>query len=126
MLKQKNTKKQGDVGLGSAIGFFVTKGYTVSVPLTDSQGYDLIVDDGLLKRVQVKTTRFKIRNNYYVSMTIKGGNRSGAAKIKSFDKSSIEAIFILVDNGDRYYIPTCAMTAKDSITLNEKYDIYKV
>lgn len=126
MLNQKNTKKQGDVGLGSAIGYFVTKGYTVSVPLTDSQSYDLIVDDGVLNRVQVKTTSFKIRNSFYVSLSVKGGNRSGAGKIKDFDKEKVEAVFILTSDGERYYIPTTAIIAKNSITLNGKYDIYKV
>lgn len=29
-------------------------GYTVSVPITDSQDYDLIVDNGALLKVQVK------------------------------------------------------------------------
>ena len=38
---QKNSKKQGDIGLGIAIGWFATQGYTVCVPLTDSQDYDL-------------------------------------------------------------------------------------
>lgn len=46
MLRQHNPKKQGDAGLGVAIGWFTTHGYTMSVPLTDSQDYDLIVDDG--------------------------------------------------------------------------------
>ena len=30
--------------MGIAIGYFVAQGYTVSVPLTDSQDYDLIID----------------------------------------------------------------------------------
>ncbi len=126
MLDQKNTKKQGDVGLGAAIGYFVTKGYTVSVPLTDSQDYDLIVDDGLIKRVQVKTTKFKRRKHFYVSMTTKGGNRSGAGKIKNFDKTKVELVFILTSENEKYIIPVEAMTAKDSITIDERYDPYKI
>ncbi len=49
----KNSKKQGDIGLGAAIAYFTFKGFTVSIPLTDSQDYDLVVDDGhKLSRIQ--------------------------------------------------------------------------
>lgn len=52
-----NSKQQGDVGLGAAIGWFTSKGYTVCIPLTDSQDYDLVVETkGKLEKVQVKTT----------------------------------------------------------------------
>lgn len=46
MLEQVNSKKQGDVGLGTDISFFTQRGWTVSIPLTDSQDYDLVVDEG--------------------------------------------------------------------------------
>jgi hypothetical protein len=41
MLKnQENSNKQGNVGLAEAIAYFTRFGYTVSIPLTDSQKYD--------------------------------------------------------------------------------------
>jgi hypothetical protein len=43
-VKFRNSKKQGDWGLGSAIAWFTAQGYTVALPITDSQHYDLIVD----------------------------------------------------------------------------------
>ena len=51
----KNSKKQGDAGLGQAIAYFTMLGYDIALPLTDSADWDLIaeMDDGL-KRVQVK------------------------------------------------------------------------
>jgi hypothetical protein len=94
-LIQSNSKKQGDVGLGDAIAYFTRLGYTVSIPLTDSQDYDLIVDDGTsIKRVQIKTTRFKVYNIFIVSLTIKGGNRT-FSKIKKFDKTKCRFIIYL-------------------------------
>jgi hypothetical protein len=61
-----NPRKQGDVGLGSAVGWFAANGYTVSLPLTDSQDYDVVVDDGEgLARVQVRTTRHRQANGLY-------------------------------------------------------------
>ena len=51
-----NTNKQKEnCGLGMAIAYFSTNGYTVSIPLNDTQDYDLIVEkNGILQRVQVK------------------------------------------------------------------------
>ena len=54
----KNTKIQGSIGLGQAIACFTKLGYIVSVPLNDSQDYDLIVEiDNKLYKVQVKRLR---------------------------------------------------------------------
>ena len=65
MLNQSNSKKQGDVGLGMSIGWFASQGYTVSLPLTDSQDYDLVVEiEGVLRKVQVKTSKYK-RDGYF-------------------------------------------------------------
>ncbi len=42
---QFNTNKQkGNTGLGIAIAYYTSNGYTVSIPLNDTQDYDLIVD----------------------------------------------------------------------------------
>ena len=48
----KYTNKHiGNAALGTAIGYFTNAGYTVSIPLTDTQDYDLIVDmNGVLKK----------------------------------------------------------------------------
>jgi hypothetical protein len=72
----KNTKSQGDVGLAIAIAEFTKRGWVVNLPLSDNQNYDLVVDDGeLLKKVQVKTTRFKRKDskNWVVQLKTCGG-----------------------------------------------------
>ena len=126
-LYQKNTKKQGDVGLGSAISYFTSKGLTVSIPLTDSQDYDLIVDMDGLKRVQIKTTRYrKPSGNFGVNLRVNGGNRSGIDKTKFFDKTKVELLYVLTEENDRYLIPTHIMTQRNSLSLNKKYDNFKV
>ena len=40
----KNSKKQGDAGLGQAIAYFTMLGYDIALPLTDSADWDLIVE----------------------------------------------------------------------------------
>lgn len=127
MFKQVNSKKQGDVGLGVAIAWFVTD-YTVSIPLTDSQDYDLIVDkENSLYRVQVKTTSDKTEYGIYkVELRVKGGNKSGTGKIKKFDNKKVDLLFVLTDNGNKYCIPTKLINSDSTINLGDKYAEYKV
>ena len=53
----KTNKEKGNTSLGIAIAYYSSNGYTVSIPLNDTQDYDLIVDkNSILKKVQVKST----------------------------------------------------------------------
>lgn len=126
MLKQKNSKIQGNIGIGAAISYFTSMGWFLSIPLNDSQKYDLVVDiDGKLNRVQVKTCRYK-RKNYEVSLQTNGGNRSGIGKRKPFDNSKVEYLFVLVESGDMWFIPSKYITQKNSMHLTEKYNEHKI
>ena len=49
-----------------AIAYFTTKGYTVSIPLNDTQDYDLVIEKcNKLYTVQVKATGCKTKYNVY-------------------------------------------------------------
>ncbi len=53
----RKTQRKGGIAVAQAIASFTRAGYDVSLPLTESAPYDLIVDTGLdLKRVQVRYT----------------------------------------------------------------------
>jgi PD-(D/E)XK endonuclease len=125
---QINSKKQGDVGLGVAIGWFVRKGYHVSIPLTDSQDYDLVVEvDSHLCKVQVKTTYFqKYEDIYQVNLRVFGGNRSGTGKVKYFDPERVDYLFVLTEAGDMYFIPSHDIQSRSSMNLGEQYAPYLV
>lgn len=128
LLNFENSKKQGDAGLGVAISYFVLKGYTVFIPLTDSQDSDLVVDmDGVLKRIQVKTTKFKRNGMYILNLRVFGGNRSGKGKVKLFNQTNNDYVFAFTNEGDRYLIPTEDLKGiVNSILLGNKYSKYKV
>ena len=50
-------KQIGRIGLAQAINYFTLQGYTVSLPINDTQWYDLIVEqNGEFKTVQCKAT----------------------------------------------------------------------
>lgn len=51
---------QGNLGLGQAIAFFTSRGIPVSIPLNDTQKYDLVAEiNGVLKKISIKTTMHK-------------------------------------------------------------------
>ena len=92
----KNSKKQGDAGLGQAIAYFTMRGYDVALPLTDSADWDLIVEteDGL-KRVQVKTSsQLSPTGVMKFNCDVKGGNRSCSKPAKTIQQQQWELIFL--------------------------------
>jgi PD-(D/E)XK endonuclease len=123
-----NTKKQGDIGVGVVIAYYTSIGATVCIPLTDSQDYDLIIDEGnsAPKRVQVKRCTFKNKFGVHaVSLTVKGGNRTSVGKLKKLDISRIDILAISTP-ASLYIIPTSILTSTNSINLGKKYDHCKI
>ena len=122
----KNTKQQGDFGLGQAIAYFAKMGWVVSIPLTDSQGYDLIVDDGAdLLKVQVKTTsQVSPEGVFVLEMRTKGGNKSGQT-VKYIDQE-IDFVFASTTSGDNYLIPKEKYLGKGRINLGHKVEKYRL
>lgn len=59
-MQLETNKDKGKAGLSLAIAYFGTNGYTISLPLNDTQWYDLIVEkDGIFQTVQCKFTASK-------------------------------------------------------------------
>ena len=62
-------KKQGNVGVARAIYEYSRRGYTVLLPASDSDKYDMVVDvNGTLYKVQVKTSRCKVGDKYQINL----------------------------------------------------------
>lgn len=113
--------------MGIAIGWFACAGYTVCLPLTDSQPYDLIVDDGEhgLQRVSVKSTT-QLKAGYYIAgLRTQGGNKSQFT-IRHFDKSVVDLLFVACSNGDRYLIPTAELKVLSAVHLGPKYQRFRI
>jgi hypothetical protein len=127
LLKEhKSPGKQGDAGLGVAIGWFATHGYTVCVPLTDSQEYDLVVEDRWgFKRVQVKTCRFSPKKAKNAGLQVELRTKSGRwDKVKKLS-AKLEFLFVATDK-DLYLIPASVVKGKTGICLGKKYDSFKI
>lgn len=115
MLVQRNTAKQGDVGLADSMAFFAAKGYTVCLPISDSQAYDLLVElNGVVSKVQVKTTRHitKHGNHYLINV----GNKE-----YPFDNTQVDFLYFLTNENERYLVPAEVVTNKYKLRLNKKF-----
>lgn len=111
-----NSQSQGNVGMGQAISYYTQKGYTISIPLNDCQEYDLVVEypDGL-KKVQVKTTRYKNRSgNYVVNLR----TMSGYKDRYSYKVGTWDILFAVDETGKTYEFTSAQLKDyKNSITL---------
>lgn len=124
-MKFKTNKEKGNTGLGIAIAYYSSNGYTVSIPLNDTQDYDLIVDKAHeLKRVQVKSTSCKKNGNYQVALKSCGGTKGKT--YKTIIDTNIEELFVLTEKMEIYIIPKLSIKNKSTISLCSKYEIYKV
>ena len=53
----ETNKDKGRAGMALGIAWFGANGYTVNIPLNDTQWYDFVVEkDGIFKTVQCKAT----------------------------------------------------------------------
>ena len=122
----ENKKDKGRCGLSLAIAYFGSNGYIVSIPLNDTQPYDLIVDkDDVLSRVSVKFTGYKYDDNYVVDLRSCGG-ANGSKVYSNFIYSSASYLFVVTEESKLYLIPKEAVHTTTRITLNEVYEDYVV
>lgn len=76
--------------------------------------------------VAVKTTQYLSKSGNYEVLLKNCGGSSGQSKIRHFDNSTCDILFIVVVNGDMYEIPSSEITVKSTLTLTDKWDKYKV
>lgn len=119
-------KEKGNSALGIAIAYFSTNGYVVSIPLNDTQDYDLIVDkDNIMERIQVKSTGCVTKyGNYQVALKSCGGTKG--LTYKTVVETNIDKIFIVDQLKNMFLIPRNEIDNKSTINLCEKYNKYKV
>ena len=119
-------KEKGNSGLGMAIAYFSTKGYTVSIPLNDTQDYDLIIEkDNKLETIQVKSTGCRTKNGtYQVALKSCGGTKGKT--YKTVIDTHVDKLFIINSDKEMYLIPLEKIYNRATLNLCEKYKKYKV
>ena len=124
-----SNKNIGNAGLSVAIAYFGANGHAVSIPLTDTQEYDLVVElDGELKRVQVKATNFKRTcGTYTLSLQTSAGIPRRV--VKTVKDTNVDLLFCLCGDGSTYLIPREDIASRTTLSLGPetgKYAKYRV
>ena len=116
----ETNKDRGNAGLSCAIAYFGMNGYTVSIPLNDTQDYDLVVDkNGLLQRVQVKSTGVQRNGSYQVSLKSCGGTKG--KPYKTVIHSEADLLFVLCGDGSMFLIPVSKLNQCSTLSLRVHY-----
>jgi len=102
MENKMNTKQIGDISQIKVMTRLLQKEYSVSVPFGDNQRYDLIFDDGSLKRVQCKTGR--VKDNAVVFPTASTYAHRGGTRKTYTDDVDYFGVYCS-DNDSVYMIP---------------------
>lgn len=122
----KTNKEKGNTSLGIAIAYYASNGYTVSIPLNDTQDYDLLVDkNNLIKKVQVKSTSCKTKyGNYQLALKSCGGTKG--ITYKTVIETNIDELFILTEDLKIYILPIEELHNKSTLNICDKYEKYRV
>lgn len=99
----------GRIGLSMAINFFTINGYTISLPLNDTQWYDMVVEkDNHFSTVQCKAT---MTDNGTISLKSCGGTK-GTAYDSILNHPELDYLFCVNKDFDCWLIPTKAIRDK--------------
>ena len=98
----RTTQRKGDYAVARAIASFTKLGYDVSIPITESAAYDIIVDkDCTLSRVQV---RFYSGNE--IDLRRIHSNSSGYV-VKKTKENAYDWLYALASDDREYLIRKC-------------------
>ena len=111
----RTTQKKGDIAVSQAIARFTKMGYDVSIPITESASYYLVVDTNkLLKKVQVRYSGVK-----QVSLRRIHSNSNGYV-IKKTKPNAYDWLYIFKNTGEEYLIKECLVN-RNCITPTKQY-----
>ena len=119
-------KQKGNTSLGMAIAYYASNGYTVSIPLNDTQDYDLIVErENTLKKIQVKSSSCKNKyGKYQIALKSCGGTKGKT--YKTLIETNVDDLFILTEDMGMYIIPIDKINNKSTLNICDKYKEYRV
>lgn len=124
-------KDKGRAGLSLAIAYFGANGYSVNIPLNDTQWYDLIIEkDGKFETVQCKATSSK---DGAISLRNTGGTKGSV--YDNVTNHPLTWLFCINQDGEMWNIPMedlLKFGSKNQITLrteptsnNQGFQTYK-
>ena len=107
-------KQLGRMGLSMAINYFTLKGYTVSLPINDTQWYDLVIEkDGVFQTVQCKATATE---NNIIDFRSTGGTNGGIYD-NLLNHKELDLLFCIDKDKQMWVIPVKDITTSRQLTL---------
>lgn len=124
-------KFQGAIGEARCIYELTKLGYAIYKPLAELTKSDLVVEtpEGLLKRVQVKTSRCDngYGTGFQVALVTTGGNTKNNTR-SNRNKGDYDLLFVATSDGRCWLIPDDALgdTKASIIVGTKKYELYEL
>jgi hypothetical protein len=113
----RTTQKKGDLAVAQAIASFTRLGYDVSLPITESAAYDLILDvENKLYRVQIRYSSLQD-----VELRRIHSNSQGYI-VKKTKKDAYDWLYVLFPDGREYLIKQC-LDGRRSIKPRQEHRI---
>ena len=110
-------QRKGDTATAQAIARFTAMGYDVSIPLTESAAYDLVVDDGeRLARVQCKFV-----SGRQVDLRRIHSNAGGYV-VKRAAEGAYDWLYVLDGSGQEYLMHEC-FAGRRSVNLQAVHEV---
>lgn len=124
----KNRLSQRRAAIGTAINWFLSNGYSPSLPV-EVEKYDLVVESPTgFQKVQVKSSEKVLSSgNHEVSLlTTYYNTETHKYEQRSYTEHEIDIFFVECLDGTKYIIPYAAVKGKQRITITKKYNTFKV
>lgn len=100
-----------------AINYFTCQGYTVSLPMNDTQWYDLVIEkDGKFETVQCKATQTE---NDKIDFRSTGGTNGGVYD-NLLSHPELDWLFCVNKDFDMWLIPVKDITTEKQLTLRKE------
>lgn len=100
-----------------AINYFTLQGYTISIPMNDTQWYDLIIEkNGKFETVQCKATQTE---NNQIDFRSTGGTK-GTVYDNLLNHSELDWLFCVNKDLEMWLIPVKEITTSRSIVLRKE------
>jgi hypothetical protein len=113
----RTTQRKGDYAVAQAVATFTKAGHDVSLPLTESAAYDIVVDyNDRLKRVQVRYFSGKL-----VELRRIHSNSQGYV-IKKTKVNAYDWLYMLNEKGEEFLVKKC-LDGRRSITPQNEHRI---
>lgn len=121
-----NTKEKANIAVGKAISYYTSKIYTISLPLNDSQKYDIVVEiNSVLKKIQVKYTNSFAPSGFPI-LSLKSTSGTTRKRYSIASEENCDIIFVYCSNNEQWEIPSSELKGRKTIYLNKEMEKFKI